>query len=376
MNFDYSEEQQMLEASVSKLLAKRDAGQPVDPFRPETIWADYAELGLLGMGFGEADGGLGTGAVETMIVMRAMGKALCTAPYLASAVYGSCLLKAAGSTTHKAELIPGLIDGSIQLAVAHSEPRSRYMLSHIATSARAIDSGFTLSGRKSLVVGGASATHFIVGARTSGDHRDRDGITLFLMPRTTSGIRIASHPTIDGRAVADIVFDAVKVDAKAVLGTIGHAMEVIEEATDHAIVASINEAVGAMEALLSATVDYLKTRRQFGVPIGSFQALQHHAVDMFIEIEQAKSMALYATMQLGLSAAERRNAIASAKLHVNRASRVVGEAAVQLHGAIGMTMESKTGRLFNRLAACQSNFGDSDFWLSVLLKTNPDILAA
>lgn len=365
----------MLQESILKLLSKQNPGHFAGAADITKVWSDYAELGLTGMAFEEAYGGLGTGPVETMIVMRAIGKELCTAPYLSSAVYGTSLLKSLGSSTQKAELIPGLVDGSIRLAVAHTEAGSRHRLDHVDTTANATSGGFMLSGRKSLVLGGALATHFIVSARTTGKHPDRDGITLFLVSGIAQGLAATNFPTIDGRTVANLAFDAVEVGANAVLGTPGNAIEAIEDATDHATVASINEAVGAMEEMLSLTVEYLKSRKQFGVPIGSFQALQHKVVDMFIEIEQAKSMALYATMQLSLPLADRRSAIASAKLLVNRVSRFVGETAVQLHGAIGMTLESKPGRLFNRLAACQATFGDTDYWLTSLLRTTPDILA-
>jgi alkylation response protein AidB-like acyl-CoA dehydrogenase len=374
MNFEYSEEQQMLEESLARLLAGREARQA--PADGENIWPDYAELGLPAMNLDEADGGLGLGPVENRIVMREMGKGLCTSPFLASAIFGTQLLKAAASKEQKAAIAPRLVAGTALLAVAHAEPGSRYRTTHVETAATADGDGFMLTGRKVLVLGGFAATHLIVSARLSGEAGDRAGIALFIIPRSADGLALVHRRTIDGRTADDVTLAAVRAPAGSMLAEGEKALAALEMASDHATVASMNEAVGAMEALLAITVDYLNTRRQFGVTIGSFQALQHKAVDMFIEVEQAKSMALFATGQLDPVARDRRHAIALSKLHINRAARLVGEAAVQLHGAIGMTMESKAGRLFNRLTACQLTFGDSDFWLNSLLETTPEILAA
>lgn len=369
MHFEYSDEQRMLGESVGRLLAGREDGHASDG--GDGIWSAYADLGLLGMMFDEDDGGLGMSPVETLIVMRAIGKGLCRSPYLASAVYGSALLKAAASAEQKAALVPDLVSGTAQLAVAHAEPGSRYSLIKVEASAVIEGDRAVLSGNKTLVLGGATATHFVVSAQLAGN-----GIGLFLVPVTAEGLTVQSRRTIDGRTADDLSLDAVRIPLASMLASGQNALDALEEATHHAVAATVNEAVGAMEELLALTVDYLKTRRQFAAPIGSFQALQHKAVDMFIEVEQAKSMGLYAAMQLDLPAQDRRNAIALSKVHVNRAARFVGETAVQLHGAIGMTMESKTGRLFNRLTACQIMFGDSDFWLASLIETTPDILAA
>ena len=222
-----------------------------------------------------------------------------------------------------------------------------------------------------LVFGGDGATHLIVSARLAAG----DGIALFLLPADAPGIATTRYSTIDGRKAVDVSFESVAAARDAMLCGPDAGLTALEHAIDHATVAVINEAVGAMDAILAATVDYLKSRKQFGAAIGSFQALQHRAVDMFIEVEQAKSMALFATMQLGLPAVERRDAIVAAKLHVNRACQSVGEAAVQLHGAIGMTRECRAGRLFARLTACRVAFGDTEACLARLLASTPDILA-
>ncbi|MER9731584.1 acyl-CoA dehydrogenase family protein [Mesorhizobium sp. M0217] len=371
MNFDLSQEQQIFEETVSKLLGAHADRRP----DASSVWQDYASVGLLGMSFNDAFGGFGTGPVETMIVMRAIGKHLCTSPYLGSAVYGTRLLQTAGSQEQQAALIPGLIDGFIQLAVAHSEPGSGYCGGDVATMAIHDGGGFVLAGKKVRVLGGATASHFIVSARIADEKLGKGTIGLFLVARDCPGVTIEQYPTIDGRETADVAFDAVRVSSGGLMQAAEEFENALEDATDHALVAAINEAVGVMEELLSITVEYLKTRRQFGVPIGSFQALQHKAVDIFMEVEQAKSMALYATMQLGRPASERHDSLTSAKLFLNRAARAVGEASVQLHGAIGLTLESKIGKLFRRLTAFQITFGDNDACLASLLKSTPDILA-
>ncbi|MER8953396.1 acyl-CoA dehydrogenase family protein [Mesorhizobium sp. M0833] len=371
MNFDLSQEQQMLEETVSKLLGAHADRRPDS----SSVWQDYASVGLLGMSFDDAFGGLGTGPVETMIVMRAIGKQLCTSPYLGSAVYGTRLLQTGGSQEQQTALIPGLIDGSIQLAVAHSEPGSRYSGGDFAMTAISDGGGFILSGRKVRVLGGATATHFLVSARLSDEIFGKGTTGLFLVARDCPGVTIEQYLTIDGRETADVAFEAVSISSGGLMVAAEKSENALEDAMDHALVAAINEAVGIMEELLSITIEYLKTRRQFGVPIGSFQALQHKAVDIFMEVEQAKSMALYATMRLGRPASERRDSLTSAKLFLNRAARAVGEASVQLHGAIGLTLESKAGRLFRRLTAFQVTFGDYDSCLASLLKSTPDILA-
>ena len=371
MDFDYSEEQLMLKDSIARLLAGTDEG-----IAGEALWKAFADMGLLGMAFSEAEGGLGTGPIENMIVMRAIGAGLCLAPFLPSSIYGTELLKIAAPDDRKDALIPGLFDGSSQLAVAHAEEGSRYRLAYAGLTATPDGSHFVLNGRKVLVLGGSTATHFIVSARLSGEIDDPAGLVLFLVDRAADGVEVIHRRTIDGRTADSVSFHSVRVPPAALLADSDSAFHALEHATDHATVACINEAVGAMDELLALTVEYLKTRQQFGAAIGSFQALQHKAVDMFIEVEQAKSMALFAAMQLDRPIEERRDGIGLAKLHVNRAARMVAESAVQLHGAIGMTMESKAGRLFNRLTACQTTFGDSDYWLSLLLESNANVLAA
>ncbi|WP_234052977.1 MULTISPECIES: acyl-CoA dehydrogenase family protein [unclassified Xanthobacter] len=369
MDFDLTDEQSLLKdtaqrwasdtySSIEQLTAAR--AEPLG--FPEAKWAELAELGLLGLPFAEADGGFGGGPVETQVVMEALGRALAPEPYLASVILGGGAVRLAGSEAQKAALLPGLIDGSVRLAFAHSELQARYDLNDVATSARAVDGGFRLDGRKSVALNADAAKTLVVSARTSGDRRDEVGITLFVVPVDAAGVTLEAYATQDGGRAADVILTDVFVPADAVLGTVGAGLPVVERVVEGAIAALCAEAVGLMEALNALTVDYLKTRKQFGVAIGSFQALQHKAVDMFVALEQARSMALYAAMMVEAEdPAERRVALSAAKVQINRSARFVGQTAVQLHGGIGMTMEYIGAHHFRRLAMIELMFGDTPY---------------
>ncbi len=369
MNFDLSDEQSLLQDTVRRwagatypgleqLAAAR--GEPLG--FSEARWNELAELGLLALPFAEADGGFGGGPVEVLVVAEALGRALAPEPYFASVVLGGGALRLAASQAQKDALLPGLMDGSSRLAFAHSEAQARYDLQDVATTARPVEGGFRLDGRKSVVLNADAATMLVVSARTSGARRDDDGITLFLVPADAAGLTRAAYPTHDGGRAADVTLADVFVPEDAVLGAVGKALPVIERVVEGGIVALCAEAVGLMEALHELTVDYLKTRKQFGVAIGSFQALQHKAVDMFVALEQARSMALYATMMVEAEdAEERRVALSAAKAQINRSARMVGQTAVQLHGGIGMTMEYIGAHHFRRLATIELTFGDTPF---------------
>ncbi len=369
MDFDLTDEQSLLKdtaqrwasdtySSIEQLTAAR--AEPLG--FPEAKWAELAELGLLGLPFAEADGGFGGGPVETQVVMEALGRALAPEPYLASVILGGGAVRLAGSEAQKAALLPGLIDGSARLAFAHSELQARYDLNDVATSARAVEGGFRLDGRKSVVLNADAAKTLVVSARTSGDRRDETGITLFVVPVDAAGLTLEAYATQDGGRAADVLLSDVFVPTDAVLGTVGAGLPVVERVVEGAIAALCAEAVGLMEALNALTVDYLKTRKQFGVAIGSFQALQHKAVDMFVALEQARSMALYAAMMVEAEdPAERRVALSAAKVQINRSARFVGQTAVQLHGGIGMTMEYIGAHHFRRLAMIELMFGDTPY---------------
>jgi pimeloyl-CoA dehydrogenase small subunit len=334
-------------------------------------WKHYADLGLLGLPFEEAHGGSGGGPVETMIVAEAFGRALALEPYLATVVLGGGLLRHGGSKDQRAAILPKVADGSLLLAFAHTERQSRYDLADVATTAKRDGSGYVLDGHKSVVLAGDAADKLIVSARVAGNRRDRDGLALFIIDAAAPGVTRRDYATVDGLRAADVTLANVKAGPDAVLGEPGAALALIERVIDEAMAALCAEAVGAMAAMHELTVEYLRARKQFGVPIGSFQVLQHRAVDMFVALEQARSMAMLASMMVAEpDARERRKAIAAAKVQIGRSGRIVGHGAVQLHGGIGMTMEYKVGHYFKRVTAIDTTFGDADHHLGVLAKSD------
>jgi pimeloyl-CoA dehydrogenase small subunit len=375
MDFDLTEEQRLLKESVDRVIndaygdfEKRKEHQRGSRGFSDALWSTYAEVGLLGLPFEERHGGFGGGPVETMIVMEALGRGLAVEPYLATVVLGGGFLRHGGTEAQRERLIPKIADGSLTLAFAHLERQARYDLSDVATTARPTDGGgFVLDGLKGVVPHGDSAGLLVVSARTAGARREGEGISLFLVDPTAPGVARRGYPTQDGLRAAEITLDGVRVEADAVLGEMGRGLPLVERVVDLALAAVCAEAVGAMEALQQMTVDYLKTRQQFGVTIGSFQALQHRAADMLVAVEQARSMALYAAMMAEApDAAERRTATAAAKAQINRSARQVGQEAIQLHGGIAMTMEYKAGHYFKRLTMIESFFGDTDHHLGVV----------
>ncbi|MCC7345923.1 MAG: acyl-CoA dehydrogenase family protein [Variibacter sp.] len=368
MDFDLNEEQRLLKDSVERLLADRYTfddrkayAKAPEGFSRE-IWSQYAELGLLGLPFGERHGGFGGGPVETMIVMEAMGGALTLEPYLATVVLGGGLVAHAGSAAQWDALLPKIADGSLRLAFAHGERQARYDLFDVAAAAKRDGGGWVLSGEKSIVLHGDSADKLIVSARVAGGRRERNGIGLFLVDADAPGVTRRGYPTQDGQRAAEVSLASVKVGADAVLGEAENGYPVIERVVDAAIAGLCAEAVGTMAAMHAQTLDYLKTRKQFGVTIGSFQALQHRAVEMFVALEQARSMAMFASvMAQEEDAAERRRAIAAAKVQAGRSGKFVGQQAIQLHGGVGMTMELKVGHYFKRATMIDVTFGDADY---------------
>jgi pimeloyl-CoA dehydrogenase small subunit len=373
MDFDLSEEQRLLKDSVERLLAQRygfdqrKAYAKSEEGWSRALWEQYAELGLLGLAFDEAHGGTSGGPVETMIVMEAFGRALALEPYLATVVLGGGLLRHGASDAQKAALLPRIAAGELRVAFAHGERTARYHLADVTMGAKRNGNGWILDGEKALVLHGDSADTLLVTARTAGGRRDRDGIGLFLVDAKHPGVARRGYPTQDGQRAAEIALSGVRVGADDAIGDAGSALPLVERAVDEAMAALAAEAVGAMAEMQALTVDYLKTRKQFGTTIGSFQALQHRAVDMFVAIEQARSMALLATMSVGEGdAAERRRTIAAAKVQIGRSARFVGQQAIQLHGGIGMTMEAKVGHYFKRVTMIDTMLGDADYHLERL----------
>jgi pimeloyl-CoA dehydrogenase small subunit len=370
MDFDLSEEQRLLKDSVDGLLKASYDFDQRKKYRAEkggwskSVWGKLAEQGLLGLPFTEEEGGFGAGAVETMIVMESLGKALVVEPYLATVVLGGGFLRRGGSAAQKQAYIPSIIDGSKTLAFAQLEKNSRYDLGDITTSAKKTANGWTIDGEKFVVLNGENADTFIVTARTAGGQRDRSGVGVFLVPANAKGVSIKGYPTQDGLHAADITFTSVEVGADAVIGDPANGLPLVETVVDDARIALCAEAVGEMDESLKSTVEYLKTRTQFGVAIGTFQVLQHRAADMFVAVEQARSMAMFATMASDFEdAAERAKAVSAAKVQIGKSLKFVGEQAIQLHGGVGMTMEYKIGHYFKRLTMIESTFGDTDYHL-------------
>jgi len=370
MDFDFTEEQRLLDESVRRLvkseydIAKRKSYIALPDGFSRKLWERYAEIGLLGLPFAEADGGFGGSAVETMIVMESFGRGLVVEPYLASVVLGGGLVALAGSAAQRQAILPALAAGKLLVAFAHGERQSRYTLSDVETAAKKEGGGFVLNGRKGVVLHGDSADRLVVSARSAGASRERKGIGLFLVDAKAKGVSRRGYPTVDGLRGAEVVLDGVRVGADALLGTPEDAYPVIERVVDRAIAALAAEAVGIMETLNATTLDYLKTRKQFGVPIGSFQALQHRMADMVVEFEQARSMATLAALSADLvDARERRRVISAAKVQIGKSGRFVGQQAIQLHGGIGMTDEYSASHYFKRLTMIDQSFGDSDHHL-------------
>jgi len=373
MDFDLTDEQRLLKDSVDRLIAEQYAFEQRKKYLGEAtgwssaVWNRYAELGLLGLPFEEKFGGFGGGAVETMIVMEAFGRGLVLEPYFATAILGGGLLRRAGTEALRAALVPQIVAGKLKLAFAHIERQSRYDLADVATTARKDGDAYVLDGAKSVVLHGDCADKLLVTARTSGDRRDRNGVGLFLVDADAAGVARRGYPTQDGLRAAEVSLNGVRVVADAVLGT--DALPAIEHVVDEAIAALCAEAVGCMEAMHETTLEYLKTRQQFGRPIGSFQVLQHRSVDMLVALEQARSMAMFAAVTAGeADATERRRAIAAAKVQIGRSGKHVGQEAIQLHGGIGMTMEYKVGHYFKRMTMIDMLFGDADVHLQTLAK--------
>jgi pimeloyl-CoA dehydrogenase small subunit len=375
MDFSLTDEQRLLKESVERLLADRYAFEARQRFMDEprgwsrALWQSYAELGLLGLPFEDKHGGVGGGPVETMIVMEAFGRALALEPFFATVVLAGGLLRLGGDDAMSAVFVPKIAAGDLLLAFAHSERQSRYDLADVATTARRDGADYILDGAKSLVIHGDCADTLIVSARLAGARRGRDGIGLFVVDVDAAGVSRRAYPTVDGLRAAEVTLSGVRVGPDRVLGEPGKAFPLIAQVVDAAIAALAAEAVGAMTAMHESTVEYLNTRKQFGVPIGNFQVLQHRAAEMLIALEQARSMAFFATMMAEEpDPTERRKAIAAAKVQVGRSGRFVGQQAIQLHGGIGMTMEYKLGHYFKRVTMIDAMFGDADHHLAELAR--------
>jgi alkylation response protein AidB-like acyl-CoA dehydrogenase len=366
MDFSYTETQDMLRDTLARFLAdtydfetrKKMLASPEG--RDPGIWRALAtELGILGAPFAEDHGGLGGGALENMIMMEELGKVIAIEPYLQTVVIGGGAMKHVGGAVADA-VVPQIVSGEAVIAFAYAEPQGRYDLANIRTSARKDGAGYVLNGHKSVVYAAPWATHLLVTARTGGSVRERDGVELFLIDAKLPGIVRRDYPTVDGFQASEIYFENVAIPGDAHLAG---GIDLIEALVDEATVAVCGEACGISRKLHEGTLDYSKQRKQFGVPIGKFQVLQHRMADMFIEVEQIASMALMATLKLDLPAAERKAAVSLAKAKVSRSINFVGQNAIQTHGGIGITQELAIGHYFKRGTMIENQFGSADFHL-------------
>ncbi|MCE9650454.1 MAG: acyl-CoA dehydrogenase family protein [Parvibaculum sp.] len=369
MDFSFTEEQTLLRNSVQSLLAdkydfdtRRKIVKSADGWSP-AMWKQFAELGLLAAPFSEEMGGLGGGSIETMILMEEFGRHLVVEPFVETVVIAGGFLREGASKAQADAHIPGIVDGSTVWAFAYAEPQGRYNLADLVTTAKKDGAGYTLNGYKAVVLGAPWAQKLIVTARTSGGQRDRDGVSVFIVDKNAPGVSTRDYPTVDGRRASEITFENVKVGADALIGAEGKGLPLVEKVTDQAIAALSAEAVGCMGELNKATVEYCKTRKQFGVPIGKFQVLQHRMVDMFMAYEQSVSMTYMVNLKLEESDAERVKAAAGAKVQIGKAGRFVGQQSVQLHGGMGMTDELNVGHYFKRLTMIDTQFGNVDHQL-------------
>ena len=373
MDFELSEDQRLLSDSISRLLgdtygfAARRGYQQEGQGWSAAAWKQYADLGLLGLPIEERYGGFGGNAVDVMLVMEAFGKVLALEPYLATVVLGATALRLAGTEAQKAQLFPRIADGSLKLAFAHGETQARYDLSDVITKARRDGPGWILDGAKSVVLHGDCADRLVVSARTAGHRHDVKGITLFLVDATATGVARRGYALRDGTRAAELSFTNVRLSAAEIIGTPDDGLGVIERVTQAGIAAMAAEVVGEMEAMYAMTLDYMKTRQQFGRPIGQNQVMQHKAADMLVAMEQGRSMAMLAAMMVdepdGL---ERARNIAMAKIGVGQSARHVSQSAIQMHGGIGMTEEYAVGHYFRRVMTFEHLWGDTAYHLAAL----------
>jgi pimeloyl-CoA dehydrogenase small subunit len=371
MDFELSEDQVLLQESVTRFVAdnysfeQRRKLVDTDQGYSDKHWSQFAELGWLGMPFAEEYGGYGGTPVETMVVLEEFGKGLVAEPYISTIVLGAGALVNGGSDAQKQELIPQVAEGNLKLALGFAERQSRYNLADVETKAEKSGGDYVLNGMKSVVFGAPTAGKFIVSARTGGASRDEGGISLFIVDADAAGVSVRGYPTVDGMRAGEVTLDGVKVGADALMGAEGEGFAALEATIDQAIASAAAEAVGAMSTLNDMTLEYIKTREQFGQPIGKFQVLQHRMVDMFIAHEEAKSMAMMAAMRIDdEDANERRKAASATKVQIAKSARFVGQQAIQLHGGIGMTDEYAAGHYFKRLTMIDRSYGDGDYHLA------------
>ena len=374
MDFSISEEQSILADSVTRFIEndydfeKRQKIAESENGYSSELWQTYAELGWTAVPFAEDDGGLGGGPIELMLMMEQFGRGLVVEPYLATVILAGGVLRRAASEEQKAQWMSGIIDGKIQAALAFSEPQSRFDIADIATSARADGDNYVISGRKNLVLNGGNADLLIIPARTSGSQSDENGITLFAVAADTAGIDRQNYATVDAHQAADITLKDVMAESGAVLGEVGEGSATLQAVIDEATLAVCAEAVGIMRTMHEKTVEYSKNRVQFGVPIGTFQALQHRMVDTLVACEQTYSLLLWTAMVNADGNPDARKAVSALKYQIGTAGRKVAQEAVQIHGGMGVTWELDISHYFKRFTAIELLFGNADYHLNRYLE--------
>lgn len=369
MDFTFNEEQTLIQDQVDQFIQKEYDWETRQSLSNSELgfgdnnWQKFAELGWLGISTSEDSGGFGGSAIESMLIMEAFGKGLVVEPFLETIIMSSGLIDEHGSDQQKSSILEPAIAGELHLALAYAEPQSRFNLSDVVTEAKIDGDNYILNGYKSVVMNGPSADKIIVSARTSGSQLEEAGITLFIVDANSVGLNKTNYKTVDGRRASDLTIENVSVTKDDIIGHVDKGFGLLDSSIDRAILAISAEAVGAMEVLYKTTVEYTKTREQFGTSIGKFQVLQHRMVDMFMEYEQCKSLLYMATMKHEEGSSDAKKAISGLKYQVGKAGRFIGQQAVQLHGGMGVTDELNVGHYFKRLTTVGTIFGNTDFHL-------------
>jgi len=369
MDFNFNEEQTLIQSQVAQFIQrdyeweKRQVLVASDLGFSSENWKTFAELGWLGISLSEKSGGFGGSALESMIIMEEFGKGLVVEPFLETVILCAGLIDSCGNEEQKADLLGPVISGEMHLALGFTEPQSRFNLADVTTEAKKKNGDYLVSGFKSVVMNGPNADKLIISARTSGKQDDKEGISLFVIDRNLEGVSLRNYPTVDGRRASEVTLENVIIPSNSLLSEESKGFQHLEGAIDRATLAICAEAVGAMEVLYKATVEYTKTREQFGQAIGKFQVLQHRMVDMFMEYEQSKSLLYMATIKNVEGSKDAKKAISGLKYQVGKAAKFIGQQSVQLHGGMGVTEELNVGHFFKRLTTIITIFGNTDYHL-------------
>lgn len=369
MDFSLSEEQQLLKDSITQFVDKdylfdvRQKNIKSELGYSSDFWKTFADLGWLGMPFSEADGGYDGGPIDLMVIMESLGRGLVVEPYIPNVVLAGGLISRLGNEEQKTNFLPKIISGEIQMSLAFAEPQSRFNLSDVITTAKKDGEKYILDGYKAVVMNGPSSDTLIVVARTSGAQLEEKGLSLFLVDPSAKGVSLRNYSNVDGSKASEVTLEGVEVSSSSLLGEEGNIYSVLEEVIDLATLAISAEAVGIMEKMNEITLEYTKTREQFGETLSSFQALQHRMVDTFMAYEQTKSLLLMCAAKLTDKADDATKAVSALKYQVGIAAKQVGEESVQLHGGMGVTDETNIGHFFKRLTTIRAIFGNTDYHL-------------